>query len=95
MTDFPPRPAATPRPHVDSGDLLILFMRFVAANFLTIAGLFCLLERRFLVAAPIAVAATFTQRATLVLYRKMRDRYAVALHEMQGGAPGVEAQHAG
>lgn len=75
MTQQPTHDAA-PLPKVDPGELATLLIRFIAANFLIFVTAFCLLKHDWLFAAPLALAAALTQRAAVILYRKMKNEYA-------------------
>ena len=78
-------------PSVDQGDLTMLIIRFVAANFLIFSTGFCLLKHYFVFAAMLAVPATLTQRAAIILFRSMREEYATALETRGGDSPVSEA----
>ncbi|MBC8103728.1 MAG: hypothetical protein H7Z41_14230 [Cytophagales bacterium] len=70
-------------PKTDLADLLALFGRFFSAILLMSLTIFMILRHNYLIAALSSLVAFFTQRATVTLYRRLRDERAAALEAMQ------------
>lgn len=80
-------------PKTELSDLTALFGRFFSSVFFMMLTVAMLLRHNYLVAAVTALAAILTQRATIKLYRKLRDERVAVLEAMQTN-PTEEKPHA-
>jgi hypothetical protein len=78
-------------PKTDLADLLALFGRFFSAIILMMLTIVMVLRHNYAVAAAASLVAVLTQRATINLYRRLRDERAAVLEAM---AQSEETSHA-
>ena len=69
-------------PKTDLADLLTLFGRFFSAVILMMLTIVMLIRHNYAVAAIASLVAVLTQRATINLYRRLRDERAAVLEAM-------------
>ncbi|MES2463182.1 MAG: hypothetical protein V4671_21580 [Armatimonadota bacterium] len=79
-------------PKTDPADLLTLFGRFFSSVLLMLLTILMLLRHNYAVAALASLVAVLTQRATINLYRRLRDERVVALEALR--VQGEEQSHA-
>lgn len=79
-------------PKTDPADLLALFGRFFSSILLMLLTIVMLFRHNYAVAAIASLVAVLTQRATINLYRHLRDERAAVLEAMQ--ARSEETSHA-
>jgi hypothetical protein len=79
-TQVPTKPYG---PKTDPADLLALFGRFFSSVLLMMLTILMVLRHNYAVAAIASLVAVLTQRATINLYRHLRDERAAALEAMR------------
>jgi hypothetical protein len=76
-------PTKLSAPRTELADLMALFGRFFSSVLLMMLTIVMLLRHSYAVAAVTALAALLTQRATIKLYRRLRDERMAALEAVQ------------